>query len=163
MSNNVDKWNQRYRSGNDTIPEPALVLKSNDHLLPAQGDALDLACGLGGNALYMAKKGLTVSAWDFSSAAIDTLGHSALTDNLNICAEVRDITLDPPCAGSFDVIVVSYYLDRSITNFLINALKPGGLLILGAGEVFSWEHPQLETVKSAESNLAFRRRLRGDA
>ena len=112
----------------DTLPEPALVLKENQHLLPAAGAALDLACGLGGNALYMSRKGLKVSAWDYSPVAIDKLTQLAETEDLNIQTSVRDIVQDPPEAESFDVIVVSHFLDRSVNQTLIAALKPDGIL-----------------------------------
>lgn len=46
--------------------QPSQVLLDNSHLLPASGRALDLACGLGANALYLAKRGMTTSAWDLS-------------------------------------------------------------------------------------------------
>jgi tellurite methyltransferase len=47
------KWDARYRE-RDRIPSPALVLSENLHLLPGSGAALDLACGLGENALLLA-------------------------------------------------------------------------------------------------------------
>ena len=128
MPNKIDKWNQRYLSDLDTIPQPAFVLKENNHLLPSRGDALDLACGRGGNALYMAKLGLAVSAWDFSSVAIDKLNTVYEAENLIINTSVRDIERNPPKPESFDVIVVSYFLDRNINKAIINALKPGGVL-----------------------------------
>lgn len=128
MSLEIEKWNKRHWSGYNTIPEPANVLKEYAYLLPEQGKALDLACGLGGNALYLAKKGLTVDAWDFSPVAIDVVNHHAKRENLSINAQVRDITIAPPQPDSFDVIIVSYFLDRTITHSLLAALKPGGLL-----------------------------------
>ena len=46
----------------------------------------------------------------------------------SLLAEVRDIEQEPPPAESFDVIVVSYYLERALARPIIEALKPGGLL-----------------------------------
>lgn len=43
-----------------------------------------------------------------------------------------------------------------ILNQLVSKLKQNGLLVLGAGEIFGWSHPQLETIKH-ESTLAYRR------
>ncbi|MGZ8215912.1 class I SAM-dependent methyltransferase [Methylomagnum sp.] len=123
------KWDRIYR-GIDTggIPEPARVLTENAHLLPTAGAALDLASGLGGNALFLARRGLETHAVDISAEAIGYLEILAGRLNLPIRAEVGDIVLHPPSAGSFDVIVVSRFLDRSLAAPLMAALRPKGLL-----------------------------------
>ncbi len=122
------KWDARH--GNpDKQPGVAEVLERNRHLLPRTGRALDLACGLGGNALLLAEQGLKVSAWDLSPVAIRRLQKMADEKRLKqLVAEVRDIEQIPPPAESFDVIVVSYYLERALVSHIIDALKPGGLL-----------------------------------
>ncbi|MZR63157.1 protein-glutamate O-methyltransferase CheR [Alcanivorax sp. DP30] len=45
---------------------------------------------------------------------------------------------------------------RQIVNRLAERLAPGGLLVLGPGEVTDWQHPDLERVHFADT-LAFRR------
>lgn len=122
------KWDSRH---SDPLKQPAVVevLVQNRHLLPAQGSALELACGLGGNALLLAEQGLEVTAWDLSPVAIQRLRDTAAQRGLhNLLAEVRDIEQSPPPAQRFDVIVVSYYLERALVPHIIAALKPGGLL-----------------------------------
>jgi SAM-dependent methyltransferase len=90
---------------------------------------LDLACGLGGNALLLAQAQLHTTAWDISSVAISRLQAMAIDKALaNLQAEVRDVELDPPPVARFDVIVVSYFLARQLAPSLIAALKPGGML-----------------------------------
>ncbi len=122
------KWNQRHADPTHQ-PRAAAVLYQNRHLLPASGRVLDLACGLGGNALLMAKAGLEVTAWDLSQVAIDRLIGFARTQGLTgLQAEVRDLSQEPLPVAAFDVIVVSYYLERSLIAPLIDALKPGGLI-----------------------------------
>jgi tellurite methyltransferase len=122
------KWDSRH-SDPDKQPSVAEVLMHNRHLLPPAGYALDLACGLGGNALFLAELGLTVSAWDLSPVAIERLREMAKGKGLsNLTAEARDLEQAPPAAASFDVIAVSYYLDRALAPQIIDALKPGGLL-----------------------------------
>lgn len=96
--------------------------------MPGQGTALDLACGLGANALLLARAGLTVTAWDIAEVAIDRLTQQATTAGLPIHAEVRDVESHPPAADSFDVIVVSDFLSRPLCPQLHSALRPGGLL-----------------------------------
>ncbi|MFO1428523.1 MAG: methyltransferase domain-containing protein [Candidatus Competibacteraceae bacterium] len=120
-------WDQRYR---DSITEqsPALVLSAHTHLLPATGTALDLACGLGANALLLARHGLETWAWDISPVAIGRLDGYAAQAGLAIHTEVRDVVLKPSEPARFDVIIVSRFLERSLAPCLQAALRPGGLL-----------------------------------
>lgn len=123
------KWDGIYRGlERDGIPEPARVLTENAHLLPPTGAALDLACGLGGNALFLARRGLETRAVDISAEAIARLDATAERLNLPLRAEVRDVVLHPPAADSLDVIVVSRFLDRSLVGPLLAALRAGGRL-----------------------------------
>ena len=121
------KWDARY-AGATNAGEPSRVLSEHAHLLPPQGRALDLACGLGANALFLARFGLATSGWDLSPVAIHHLQASARAQALQIDAEARDVTVRPPEPRSFDVICVSYFLERMLTRDLIYALRPGGLL-----------------------------------
>lgn len=123
----IDRWNARYRQ-QQALPTAAKVLTDNIHLLPKQGTALDLACGLGGNALLLAQQGLEVSAWDIADVALQQLGAQAQAQQLSIQIQQRDVSLQPPSANSFDVIVVSRFLDRELCPAIQQAIKPGGLL-----------------------------------
>ena len=69
--------------------------------------------------------------------------------------------------GNMDVIVcqnVLIYYQRErrlqIVNSLVDRLAPGGILIIGVGEMINWQHPDLERVPFANT-LAFRRLRRG--
>lgn len=128
MSEIRDKWDSRYRARFDTEPTAALVLREYAHLLPRSGVALDLACGRGGNALWLARAGLQVRAWDISPVAIESLQQLASQQGLAITATVRDVVLEAPPPASFDVIVVSNFLERTLSGALCAALRPGGLL-----------------------------------
>lgn len=120
------KWNRRYAQAAFN-PQPAMVLEKYAYLLPAQGRALDLACGTGGNALLLAGQGLDTTAWDISDVAINQLADSRHTQGY-LHAEARDVEKHPPAPNSFDVIVVSYFLYRPLMKALVAALCPGGLL-----------------------------------
>lgn len=100
------KWDQRYHKAFEP-GEVAAVLKDNLHLLPADGQALDLACGLGANALTLAKQGLQTQAWDSSALALEKLKNFSTTAGFEIATQCRDVEKTPPAANSFDVIVVS--------------------------------------------------------
>ncbi len=123
-----DKWNARYRGRPIEALRPARVLSENLHLLPASGRALELACGLGANAITLAQRGLETLAWDLSDVAIAKLRDHARRQGLALRAEQRDVVVEPPAPGRFDVIVVSHFLDRGLAPALARALRPGGLL-----------------------------------
>ncbi len=126
MTSRVEVWNARHAVG---VPgEAAWVLREHAHLLPGCGDALDLACGLGANALFLAGRGLAVQAWDSAPVAIERLRAEAGRCGFVIDAQVRDVVATPPGPGSLDVIVVSHFLERGLFPHLLAALRPGGLL-----------------------------------
>lgn len=125
----LQHWNNTYAATEGQPPPPAAaVLTENLHLLPASGRALDLASGLGGNALLLAERGLDTLALDFSEVAIERLKVIAMAGSLRLEAAVQDVEREPPPENSFDVIVVSRFLERSLMPAITNALKPGGLL-----------------------------------
>lgn len=142
-------WNQRYQAAT-AFPVACFSLQKYAYLLPTTGKALDFACGLGGNALFLAQRGLECSAWDFSAQAITQLQQIALNLDLPVYAEVRDVVLYPPAAHSFDVIVVSHFLERDLALLLKNALTKGGILIY---QTFSREAVDLD---SPPRNPAYR-------
>jgi len=122
------KWNQIYAVEQSTGMQPSYVLVEYAHLLPTTGVALDLACGLGANAIFLAQQGLNVHAWDISEQAINRLTRVCETNEIKMNAMVRDVQEHPPIADSYDVISVSYFLERNIIYNIISALKPKGLL-----------------------------------
>lgn len=74
---------------------------------------------------------------------------------------ILDVSSAPP--GSMDLVYcqnVLIYFDRPtrarILSGLVRPLREGGTLVLGAGEIIGWEHPQMERVGSSEV-LAYRR------
>jgi SAM-dependent methyltransferase len=124
----IGKWNSIYNQYDPVCYPAAQVLTDNDFLLPTTGAALDLACGLGANAVFLAKQGLAVTAWDISVVAIDKLTAYAVRQGLNINACQQKIEADSFTECCFDVIVVSRFLDRTLSDAIIGALKPDGLL-----------------------------------
>lgn len=143
------KWNERYRDAIVGEGEPVRVLRDHLHLLPHHGRALDLACGLGANALLLAAHGLDTTAWDISAVATDKLNAYAREHDLPLHAEVRDLTQHGLPEHHFDVIVVSRYLERSLCPAIQTALKPGGLLYYQ-----TWTRAQVG--EHGPSNPAFR-------
>ncbi|PCI45407.1 MAG: SAM-dependent methyltransferase [Moraxellaceae bacterium] len=133
------KWDQRYQN-NALQAQACSLLIDFHHYLPPSGLALDLACGLGGNAIFLSQRGFTVSAWDFSQQAISRLEAIVKQQQLPITPKVIDVFENPPPENSFDVIVVSYFLASSIFDPLKNALKPNGVLFYQSHNLDSPSH-----------------------
>lgn len=129
MNEVESKWNRNYRKKEHLeFPAPAYVLEQFAYLLPDAGEALDLACGRGANACFLASRGLKTTAWDISSVAVAQINRIKRERCLNLNAEVQDVGSVSFPPDRFDVIVVSRFLDRGICASIVSALKPGGLL-----------------------------------
>lgn len=122
------KWDERYRDREVGTVRGAEVLTAHLHLLPRHGEALDLACGLGTNALLLAEQGLETWAWDLSPVAVEKLADEATRRGVALHAQRRDLSEQPLPEARFDVIVVAHFLERALCPAIAAALKPDGLL-----------------------------------
>lgn len=129
---NVEKWNERYSAGEQLFetPSPLVVRFAPD----ASGSrrALDLACGPGRNALYLAEQGWRVAAVDGSPVAIDLLRAHTRDKNLQIATHVADLErgefeIQP---DTYDLICDCYYLQRDLIPQMKSGVRPGGTLIV---------------------------------
>ncbi len=122
-----DHWDTRYAEADPPPPAP-LLLQELAHLLPRQGQALDLACGLGGASLFLARRGLRVDALDLSPIALNRLQQWADAEQLDICTRACDLEAVRLPQARYALIVVSRFLQRDLFTALIASLQPGGLL-----------------------------------
>ena len=72
--------------------------------------------------------GIDSGAWDISDVALAKLRSNVKELTLSIQIEQRDIVTHPPLANSFDVIVVTRFLDRSIITPITQSLKEKGII-----------------------------------
>ena len=126
------RWDRRYREEPQRWPgaeEPHPFLLEQAHRLPARGRALDIACGLGRNTLWLAARGLAVVAVDVSSVACDRLRTYAAERRLPVTVFCRDLEQEPLPDGPFDLIINTLYLQRDLVPAIERALAPGALLL----------------------------------
>lgn len=114
-------------------PPPARFLIQQLHRLP-KGKVLDVAAGSGRHALFLASLGYQVDAVDRDEDAIAQLSSSARARNLTgVTTRALDLEQPPPHKPdlgheTYDAILVFFYLSRPLFPYLIEALKPGGML-----------------------------------
>ena len=106
-------------------------LVAHAHLLPRAGDALDVACGRGRNALWLAERGLQTLAVDRDADAVGALNAEAERRGLPVRAKVMDLENGrvPFERAAYDLVVVVHYLHRPLFPILLDALRPGGMLV----------------------------------
>jgi SAM-dependent methyltransferase len=93
------------------------------------GVALDLACGLGRHALWLANRSWRVCGVDLSEVAIGKLNQAAHRLNVNLDLLVGDASEYKFGPARFDLIVLFYHTDRNLFPKLVSALTPSGLLV----------------------------------
>ncbi|MEA3352624.1 MAG: methyltransferase domain-containing protein [Campylobacterota bacterium] len=122
------KWDKKYKENPKLLISRDPSTKLASILAKVRGGkALDIACGTGRNSIYMADNNLKVDSLDISQVAIDTLIQK---NHPNITAKTEDLEGFIPDKNSYDVIVMTNYLDRDIIPHLSNALKNGGYLVI---------------------------------
>jgi len=104
------------------------LLTKLDHSLPV----LDLACGTGRNGLMLAEHGIPVVFADRSGNALQTIERQLIENGLP--GRTWEVDLERPGADPFskdgyNAIMVFRYLHRPLFPALLDALKPGGLMI----------------------------------
>lgn len=128
MADDAGKWDAFYRDREEP-GDLAQVLTDYAHLVPSTGRCLDLACGLGANSLWLARRGLDVEAWDISPIAIDKLTGFAEAEGLTVNARVKDVSAGIITMNAYDCIFVGHYLDRiGLPPKIMGGLRPGGML-----------------------------------
>jgi thioredoxin reductase/SAM-dependent methyltransferase len=134
-------WEERYRSAPliwSGRPNPQLVDEVAD--LPP-GTAVDVACGEGGDALWLAGRGWRVTAVDLAQTALDRVDAAAAQAGPEVAARVRTVRADVgtwvPGDDRYD-LVTSHFLhlppaDRAHAfGRMAGAVAPGGTLLVVA-------------------------------
>ncbi len=123
------KWDSRYgaRPIYD-IPGPRAWLVDHATMLK-QGRALDLACGTGRNALFVAQQGYVVDAIDISMEALTRLLGKARRLGVPVNPIQADLDTFVLPKSTYDLVMVFYFLNRKIFPAIVESLKSGGILI----------------------------------
>lgn len=125
-------WDERFRAGDhaDSAPDPFLMqLQEYSQLWPLHGRALDVACGAGRNAVWLAQKGWAVTACDISMEGLRKTRELARHHGLRLDLFCQDLDAPPLVVNHFDLIICFFFLDRKLFPLLKAALRPRGLIV----------------------------------
>lgn len=137
------QWNRRFSEGSHQSVQPdSFLVKAYSEFMASSkpGRALDVAGGAGRHALWLAEQGWQVELIDISDVAIE-LARKNIASRLNgvlthspiakrIVTRIQDLETGASLAEeAYDLILVFFYLERSLFPALISALRPGGVLL----------------------------------
>ncbi|WP_280368190.1 class I SAM-dependent methyltransferase [Nocardia wallacei] len=127
-------WDERYGSRDLLFSgEPNAVLVTEVAGLPP-GQALDVGCGEGGDARWLAGRGWQVTAVDISRVALERAEAVGVPGPGAVAWTRADLTATAMPAAAFDLVSVQYFPfprqpgPRALRG-LIDAVAPGGILL----------------------------------
>jgi len=118
-----ERWDEKYQD--NPMPDEPIKLISEYASQATGKQALDIACGMGRHSKYLASLGFEVDALDISSVAIEQLKNIP-----NIHAKEVDFDTYTLPKEQYDLIVCTYFLERRLFPQMIEALKPGGIILM---------------------------------
>jgi SAM-dependent methyltransferase len=142
---NRKRWDKLFNTRSYVFGrEPAAFLRDNAELLPKTGRALDIAMSEGRNAVFMAKRGLTVDGVDISEVALRKAKRLARENHVSVNTINADLTSYQIKPDSYDVILDIDYLQRNLFAQIKRGLKRKGVVVI-----------QIHTVEQAKNGSEF--------
>jgi 2-polyprenyl-3-methyl-5-hydroxy-6-metoxy-1,4-benzoquinol methylase len=181
-----ERWNEKYASvelhriaePDDWLVEALQIIETTTTTSISNRRALDVACGLGHNAVWLARQGWTTDGVDISTTGLERARQSAAANGVHVGWTEADLDNWSPRPNEYDVVIVFRFLDRqTVPRVVQTALRPMGWLVyetfssaqckrpdnhirnpdftLAEGE-FSTFFPQFDVVAQREDVLADR-------
>ena len=122
------KWNQRYAEDSYHKNNPVTLVEDWLPGIPV-GKALDMACGAGRNAIFLAQSGFQVDAIDISSEGLDQARQKAESQGLGINWIEHDLDQAFQFDADYDLIIVLWYVNLALVTRLCDCLAAGGYLL----------------------------------
>lgn len=141
MESDRIRWNLRYDDGSyGTRQHPTALLKTWLKRLP-HSSALDLACGTGRNARFIAQTADEVVGIDISDVAIEK-ARSLASKFENIKFATADLDQGIPLIRQFELIVVIRFVDMRLLSTLSDHIVTGGAVLVE--EHLQWSDESLD-------------------
>jgi protein-L-isoaspartate O-methyltransferase len=158
--NDRQRWDQRYAErelapvGQASAPS---IFAACADLLPRTGHALEIACGRGHAALWLAARGMQVHAVDVSPVAISQarsmLAESEYAERVRfeVCDLDQGLPAGPPCA----LLLCHNFRDARLDRPMLQRLAPGGILAIATLSDVGAAHPGAFRAQPGELRRAF--------
>ncbi len=127
------RWDERYATQGppplSAVGPPEVFARRAD-VFPSEGRALDLACGQGLAAVWLARRGLEVWGLDISPVAVEQARDRARRGGVGDRCRFEVVDLDGglPDGPPVDVLLCHRFRDRRLDGVIRGRLAPGGLL-----------------------------------
>jgi 2-polyprenyl-3-methyl-5-hydroxy-6-metoxy-1,4-benzoquinol methylase len=128
-----ERWDAKHAAADEPDPPPSALLVESAAELPTRGRALDLACGRGRNAVWLARRGLAVEAVDVSPVALGCVADLAALHGVADLVRAREHDLArglPALRGRFEVVICLHFRREDLWPRLPGLLAPGGTLLV---------------------------------
>lgn len=140
-------WEARYAAGGGprkSVPHPWLVA----HLwrIP-RGRALDIACGMGRDSIYLAQHGFRVYGIDFSAIALREAQRRARDAHVStrVSFVVADLTQFAFPRAYYDLVIGFAYWEPALKSALREAVRPGGFIVYETFNIWwKWTRPDVD-------------------
>ncbi len=128
------RWNERHAGAAAAAPSaPRAVLVGAAEVLPPPGRALDLACGRGAEAVWLAERGWQVDAVDIADTALEEVARAA--DAAGVRSRLRVVQADlgdglpASCPGPYDLLVMGHFRTQLLETAIGLLLRPGAVVV----------------------------------
>lgn len=151
-------WNEKYQNSEYLYSSEPNVFLSKIASSLSVGKALVPGDGDGRNGLWLARKGYTVDAFDFSEVAVQKANASASQKNLKYRSEVLAAETFQVCQSTYDIVAIIFlHLPKDVMKTLlqkcVESLKPEGILLI---QVFSQQQLSLNSGGPKDINLLYK-------
>lgn len=148
-------WNERFKVRELHVMNHEKTLEEDIAYFPKEGKILDLACGDGRNAIYLARLGYEVLAIDFCEEALSRLNYFIKNESLKIESKLIDLSKDDVLASlyKFDGIIINHYrLNPKLYSNLMNHVNKGGILWVNGFNEIPNDNPNITSSDILKEN-----------
>jgi SAM-dependent methyltransferase len=152
----TETWDERYAAGRFASDEPhKLLVALCGKLTP--GRALDLACGAGRNANFLASRGWQVDAVDSSRVGVEMARQRAVEKGVTVNYRVADLERGEFAVApdAYDLIGDFYYLQHSLFPAMKAGARVGGVVVAAIHIHGAGEEPGRFTLREGELQAIF--------
>lgn len=124
-------WDNRFKARGLKVMSHERILEEDLKYFPKEGKVLDIACGDGRNAIYLAEAGYEVMAVDFSEEALKRLDYFIQGKDLKIETKELDLSSEEALESldKFEIIIINHYrLKPELYAKLMQHISDGGVL-----------------------------------